>query len=335
MITSNENSVRLGSSDLIVSRLGIGAMTWGDPSITPRFNPAQRVYGPADNKEELRKAVDLSLANGVNFLDTEAMYGKGSSELMVGELTQGKKIIIAIKFPLSFISKSSNLPADLDNSIKRLKRTPIDLYQIHYPSKFFSIPKVLNLMANAVHEGKIKAVGISNFSAKQMRSAYSILAERGVPLASNQVEYSLLHREPEVNGILKTCRELNVTLIAYMPLRMGALTGKYLGQTRPNGMRKYFSPFRNRDLAKLSQIIALLKEIGDRYSKSPAQVALRWLIQKGNNIPIPGAKNGEQAIHNAGALTFTLSDSEMDTLDQATLKSNLAETPESYISVKI
>jgi len=89
MDSTNEKSTRLGGSDLIVSRLGIGAMTWGDISITPRLNPAQRVYGPADGKEELRNAIDSSLANGVNFLDTAAMYGKGSSELMVGELTQG------------------------------------------------------------------------------------------------------------------------------------------------------------------------------------------------------------------------------------------------------
>ena len=100
MSVLNENSIRLGGSDLIVSRLGIGAMTWGDPSITPRYNPAQRVYGPAGNKEELKKAIEVSLANGINLLDTAAMYGKGSSELMVGELTEGKNMIIATKFPL-------------------------------------------------------------------------------------------------------------------------------------------------------------------------------------------------------------------------------------------
>jgi len=331
----NENSTRLGNSDLVVSRLGIGAMTWGDPSITPRYNPAQRVYGPADGMEELRNAVDSCLANGVNFLDTAAMYGKGSSELMVGELTEGKNMIIATKFPSNFISRTSDFSADLDKSLKRLRRSSIDLYQIHWPSSFFSIPRVLNQMVDAVHEGKIKAVGISNFSVKQMREAFSILAEQGVPLASNQIEYSLLHREPEVNGILDACRELNITLIAYMPLRMGALTGKYTLQNRPHGMRKYFSPFRNKDLLQLNKIVSLLTEIGSRYSKSPAQVALRWLIQQRDVLPIPGAKNAEQATHNAGALTFSLSTQEMDVLNKETLEFDYSDKIDRYSTIEI
>lgn len=319
MATTNENLMRLGGSELIVSHLGIGAMTWGDLSLSPRFNPARIAYGPAGNKEELRKAIESSLTNGVTFIDTAAMYGKGASELLVGELTEGKEITIATKFPSSFLPKSKDFPKDLENSLKRLKRVSIDLYQIHYPSPMFSIPKVIDQMADAVKEGKIKAVGVSNFSARQMRDAYDQLAKRGVPLASNQVEYSLLHREPEKNGVLGTCRELNIALIAYMPLRMGALTGKYLGNIRPKGFRKFMSPFRKKDLSILTQLITLLQEIGNRYSKSPSQVALRWLIQQGNILPIPGVKNSEQAIHNAGALTFSLLDSEVESLSQATL----------------
>jgi aryl-alcohol dehydrogenase-like predicted oxidoreductase len=173
-------------------------------------------------------------------------------------------------------------------------------------------------MADAVKEHKVKAIGVSNFSAKQMREAFHILEKRGIPLASNQIEYSLLHRDPENNGILDTCRELNIAVIAYMPLRMGALSGKYIGNVKPKGFRKNLSPFRKKDLPKLTQIITLLTEIGNRYSKSPTQVALRWLIQQGNILPIPGARNNEQAIQNAGALTFSLSDSEIEALRQIT-----------------
>jgi aryl-alcohol dehydrogenase-like predicted oxidoreductase len=188
-------------------------------------------------------------------------------------------------------------------------------------------------MADAYREGKIKAIGVSNFSEKQMRMAFSVLKERGIPLASNQLEYSLLHRAPEFNGVLEACRELNITLIAYMPLRMGALTGKYLGQNRPAGLRRNFSPFRLKDLPELSRVVSLLKKIGDSYSKSPAQVALRWLIQKGNVVPIPGAKNSEQAIHNAGALTFGLSSSEMEELDRSSLKAGSADEKVQYSAV--
>jgi aryl-alcohol dehydrogenase-like predicted oxidoreductase len=173
-------------------------------------------------------------------------------------------------------------------------------------------------MADAYQEGKIKAIGVSNFSEKQMSLAIDVLSKRGLPLASNQVEYSLLHRDPEKNGVLKACRELNVTLIAYMPLRMGALTGKYLGDVRPKGVRKNISPFRQKDLPKLKNVITLLHEIGNHYSKSPSQVALRWLIQQGNILPIPGAKNSEQAIQNAGALTFSLTDAEVESLRKIT-----------------
>jgi len=318
MTQPDSNRMRLGNTDLIVSRLGIGAMVWGDLSISPRLSPARIAYGPAFDKEELRKTIDSSIGNGVTFLDTAAFYGKGASELMVGELTQGKDIIIATKFPSNMIPRTGNLPRDLENSLKRLKRESVDLYQIHYPSPFISIPKVLDLMADAYQEGKIKAIGVSNFSEKQMRLAFDVLTKRGLPLASNQVEYSLLHRDPEKNGVLNACRELNVTLIAYMPLRMGALTGKYHGEVRPKGMRKNMSPFRQKDQPKLNQVITLLREIGDRYSKGPAQVALRWLIQQGNVLPIPGAKNTEQAVHNAGALTFSLSDSEIESLRRIT-----------------
>lgn len=314
MKASEDKRMRLGNTDLIVSRLGIGAMTWGDISLSSRFNPARMAYGPADNIEDLRKALEISYLNGVDFIDTAAMYGNGASELYVGELTAGKNFAIATKFPSSFLPRTKNLPRDLENSLKRLKREYVDLYQIHYPSPLISIPKVLNMMADALKERKIKAIGVSNFSALQMRNARDLLEKRGISLASNQVEYSLLHRDPENNGILKACRELNITLIAYMPLRMGALTGKYLGDLLPAGFRKNMYPFRKKDLPKLTQIIDLLTKIGNQYSKTPAQVALRWLIQQENILPIPGAKNSDQALSNAGALTFLLKESEIEAL---------------------
>jgi len=152
-----------------------------------------------------------------------------------------------------------------------------------------------------------------------MRTAHAALARRGIPLASNQVDYSLLHRQPEVNGVLDACRELGITLIAYQPLASGALTGKYIGGVRPTGLRRFMPNFRAKGLEAVEAVVNLLREIGERYSKSPAQVALRWLIENEYVLPIPGAKNASQAAANAGALTFRLTQEEMDTLSQATL----------------
>jgi aryl-alcohol dehydrogenase-like predicted oxidoreductase len=132
------------------------------------------------------------------------------------------------------------------------------------------------------------------------------------------VEYSLLHRRPETNGVLDACRELGVTLIAYQPLASGALTGRYTSTNRPSGLRRFVKPFRGRGLAVLEPITAFLREIGERYGKTPAQVALRWLIENDTVLPIPGAKNRKQATDNAGALTFHLTQDEIDALETAT-----------------
>jgi aryl-alcohol dehydrogenase-like predicted oxidoreductase len=146
----------------------------------------------------------------------------------------------------------------------------------------------------------------------------SALAQRGIPLASNQVEYSLLHRRPQTNEVLDACRELGVTLIAYQPLASGALTGRYTPTNGPRGLRRLVKPFRGRGLAALEPITALLWEIGERYGKTPAQVALRSLIENDTVLPIPGAKNRKQATENAAALTFHLTQNEIDALDTAT-----------------
>ena len=176
----------------------------------------------------------------------------------------------------------------------------------------------MNFMADAVEAGKVKAVGVSNYSAEQMRLAHSALARRGLPLASNQVEYSLLHRQPEVNGLLDACRELGITLIAYSPLAMGALTGKYAAGAKPAGFRRFLPTFNRETLAAVQSVVELLRQIGSRYSKTPSQVALRWLVENPLVLPIPGAKNGRQAAENAGALSFSLTPDEVAALDQAT-----------------
>jgi aryl-alcohol dehydrogenase-like predicted oxidoreductase len=308
----------LGRSGLQVPLLGVGAMVWGDPSAIPRFSPARLAYGLVGSKEDQRAALEASIAEGAGLVDTAALYGKGESERRVGELARGTTVLLATKFPSRFFGAGADaLPRDLEASLARLNRKTVDLYQVHFPGRR-SIPQMMDLMAEAVKAGKVRAVGVSNFSAAQMREAHAALAKHGIPLASNQVEYSLLHRRPEVDGVLDACRELGVTLIAYMPLASGALTGKYSETHPPTGVfRKRMPYFRRDGLKALTPVLGLLTETGKGYGRSPGQVALRWLIERGA-LPIPGARNREQALHNAGALTFSLTKAEMEALDLAT-----------------
>lgn len=314
-----EHKLSLGRSDLQVPRLGVGAMTWGDPSGLARWTPAKLAYGGAHGIDEEQRALETSIAAGVTLFDTAAMYSSGASERRLGELARGKDVLLATKFPPGLRPRTDDMPKALEASLARLGRSSVDLYQHHFPSGRVNIPQLMDLMADAVEAGKVKAVGVSNYSAEQMRVAHEALARHGIPLASNQVQYSLLHRQPEVDGVLDVCRELGITLIAYQPLASGALTGKYTKGARATGMRRFMKNFRGRGPEAVAPVVALLQEIGERYAKSPAQVALRWLIENESVLPIPGAKNGKQAAANAEALSFRLTPEEVEALSQATL----------------
>jgi aryl-alcohol dehydrogenase-like predicted oxidoreductase len=160
-------------------------------------------------------------------------------------------------------------------------------------------------LGDAVDQGLVKAVGVSNYNEKRLRAAFNQLANRGVPLASNQVHYSLLYRLPEENGVKRTCDELGITLIAYSPLSQGILSGKYTAANPPSGPRG--RTFNAAFLAKVAPLLSKMKEIGQRYDKSSTQVALNWLVAQGNVVPIPGAKTAAQASEFAGALGWELS----------------------------
>ena len=312
------NTTPLGESELQVPRLGVGAMTWGDAKGLARLHPAKIAYGGAHGFDEEKRAFESSVAAGVTLFDTAAMYSGGASERRLGELARGQDVLIASKFPGGFTFRAEGFPKELDASLARLGRNSIDLYQHHFPSNRVAIPKLMELLADAVEAGKVKAVGVSNYSAVQMREAHAALARRGIPLASNQVEYSLVHRQPEINGVLDTCRDLGITLIAYSPLGMGALTGKYTATQKAGGLRRFLPNFNKKAMNAVQPVVELLRQIGQRYSKTPSQVALRWLIENPQVLPIPGAKNGRQATENAGALTFSLTAEEIEALSQAT-----------------
>jgi aryl-alcohol dehydrogenase-like predicted oxidoreductase len=314
----------LGRSGVQVPPLGLGVMTWGVATGLQRLMPAKTAYGGA-NADDEQAAFNASVAAQVNFFDTAAMYSAGGSERRLGELAKDTAVVVATKFPPRPLSRTEEMPAALDASLGRLRRDAVDLYQHHFPGRRVDIAHLMELMADAVDAGKVRAVGVSNYSAAQMRIAHEALARRGIPLASNQVQYSLFYRRPEVDGVLDACHELGITLIAYQPLASGALTGKYLDGPRPAGLRRLQPTFRRSELERQRPVIELLRRIGDGYGKTPGQVALRWLIdQEGSVVPIPGAKNARQAAHNAGALSFQLTPDEISQLDQATRRWRIA-----------
>ena len=202
----------------------------------------------------------------------------------------------------------------LRGSLRRLGLPRVDLYQIHWPFPPLPVRVWAEALAEAVQLGLTAAVGVSNYNRSETRDTHQVLAERGLPLASNQIELSLLERNPERSGLMETCRELGVNVIAYSPLAMGLLTGKYTAAHRPPPMRR--RAFARVDMARLPTLIAALREAGQAHGgKTPGQVALNWVMAKGA-MPIPGAKTSAQAVENAGALGWTLTPEEVHDLER-------------------
>lgn len=307
-------AVRIGPTDLTVLPLGVGTWAWGDKP----YWFYETDHGPAEVVDAFTSSVDA----GLTFFDTAEVYGHGESEKILGWMASraGVPLVIATKFALLRGRAGARaLRPALENSLRRLRVPRVDLYQIHWPDvEMASIDELMDAMADAAIAGKIGAVGVSNFTASEMRRAHEALARRGIPLASNQVHYSLLHRAPEVDGVLDACRELGVTLLAYSPLEQGLLTGKYDASRPPRGPRARLPAFSSTNLAAAAPVLALLREIGEAHGGRPPEgVALRWLIEKEGVLPIAGAKTGPQAQSNAGALGFSLEAGEREALDRA------------------
>ena len=306
-------TISLGKNGPTITQLGIGAWSWGDKLFWD--------YGSDYDATQVRKAFDATLESGISFIDTAEVYGFGESESLIGTFMKetGRRVQIATKyFPLPWRFSPSAIYDALAASLKRLQVEQIELYQVHQPFGFFMSQKTLmNTLAEEVKRGRILTVGVSNYSANQMREAHKLLADRGVPLAVNQVQYSLLARKIESNGILDTANQLGVTILAYSPLAQGLLTGKYTAEKVPTGARKLDPRFGKEGLRKIAPVISLLKQLGEQYEKTPAQVALNWSISRGV-VPIPGAKNALQAQQNAGALGWSLSPENVAELDKVT-----------------
>lgn len=288
--------------------MGTGAWAWGDTLVWG--------YGKGYADTDIRAAFDASIAAGVPFFDTAELYGFGKSEKLIGGFLNGAAdgVFIATKFfPLPWRFTVPQWRAALKGSLRRLGLRRIDLYQIHWPTAFVPEERWSGALADALDDDLIRLAGVSNYHREQTIRAAAALERRGHRLASNQVEYSLIERAIERNGVMETCAERGVKVIAYSPLGMGLLTGKYSADNPPPGFRgrKY-----SHLLLQIDPLIDLLKTIGAAHGgKTPAQVALNWTICKGT-LPIPGAKTAAQAQANAGAIGWRLTADEIAALDE-------------------
>ncbi len=309
---------------LSLPNMGCGTWAWGN----------QLLWGYDESMDDQLQAVfNLCVNNGVTLFDTGDSYGtgrlNGRSELLLGRFhreyvgSNQENICIATKlaaYPWRWTRQS--MVKACQASAQRLGRN-VDLVQMHWSTANYAPwqeGQLLDGLADVYEQGLVKGIGLSNYGPKRLKQVQKKFAQRGVPISTLQVQYSLLSTYPVTQLHLKdVCDELGIKLIAYSPLALGLLTGKYsVGGSFPKGIRGLL--FRQ-ILPGVRSLLACLQEVAQSRNKTMSQVAINWCICKGT-IPIPGAKNVEQARENIGALGWQLDAAEIAELDTAAANSN-------------
>ncbi len=288
--------------------IGVGTWSWGDRLI---WN-----FGADYDEGALYEVFLRALRDGVVLFSTSESFADGRAEQILGSfLVQApNRAFVSTKYaPHPWRFRRSDFQSALRASLERLRIPAVDLYQVLPPAGWMGLPVLAECISEAYDRGLIRSVGVSNFSANQIEQFYELLNRFGTPLSFAEAEYNLLNREIERNGVMDICGRLKLRLIAQSPLAMGILSGKYLSQPEPEGVRRRFlERYRNPNLPLL---IRLLNNIGSEHDgKNCAQVSLNWLICKGV-IPIPGAKQIEQVIQNDQATGWSLTADEVQQLD--------------------
>lgn len=309
---------RLGQTDIKISPVGLGVMQFAGGK-----GMFKMMY-PELSQATMETIIKSAWDGGINWFDTAEMYGGGRSEsslslaLKANEI-KNEDVVVATKWwPLFRTAK--NIKRTVDVRKRNLAPYSIDLHQIHQPISFSTPEDEMNAMADLVEAGIIRSVGVSNFDSLRMRRAHTALQKRGIPLASNQVQYNLLDRRIEANGVLDTAKDLGITIIAWGPLASGILSGKYhkdpgVLNSRPFGRRARLQ----RKLDESRILVETLNEIAAANGVTAAQVALNWLIHSHGDtvVAIPGATQPHQAKTNANVMKFQLSPNEMDRIAEA------------------
>ncbi|MGC8600460.1 MAG: aldo/keto reductase [Nitrososphaeria archaeon] len=298
--------INLGKSGIKVSKIGIG--TW---------QASGDAWGQDVIDDNIVKAIKRSHELGVNLVDTAEIYGNGHSETVVGKALKDigrENMVVATKVAGAHL-RHDELLKSAELSMKRLGISYIDLYQIHWPDPWEQIPlrETMKAMEELYVQGKIRAIGVSNFAVRDLEEARSYLSKTDI--VSNQVRYNMLQREIE-EEVMPYCRKNGITIIAWSPLAQGALSGKYSAENVPRDrIRSGNEVFKPENMKQIERLLGVLREIAQRRKKTVSQVALNWVVSHEGVIAIPGAKTPEQAEENAGAAGWKLSDEELKLIE--------------------
>jgi len=273
-------------------------------------------YGKTESDEERFKVLDAAYENGCRNWDTADVYG--DSEELIGKWFKrtGKRseIFVATKYGITANGPNATpeyIRGQIERSLTRLGVDYVDLYYLHRVDPKTPIEVAVGVMAELVKEGKVKRIGLSECSAKCLRRAYNVH-----PISALQIEYSpfvLDIERPDV-GLLDTCRELGVTVVAYSPLGRGLLTGRYKSPDdfEPGDFRLGIPKYSRENFPKILDVVSRLEKIGEKHNASSAQVTLAWILAQGPEfVLIPGTKSTKYLKENIGASKIKLSAEEI------------------------
>ena len=299
----------LGATGQKISALGLGCMGMSE------------FYGPA-NQEEALSTIHSALDSGLNFLDTADVYGMGKNETLLGQALKGRRdqAFLATKFGIvrdqegNFVGENGRpdyVRQACEASLTRLGVSVIDLYYQHRVDAHVPIEETVGAMAELVKQGKVRYLGLSEANPSTIRRAHAVH-----PIAALQTEYSLWSREPE-KELLDTCRELNISFIAYSPLGRGFLTGQMtnMDDLAADDRRRVLPRFQGENLARNTELVRKLEALATAKSITTAQLALAWLwAQEKHIIPLVGTKRRRYLEDNLGALCVTLTEQDLQEL---------------------
>lgn len=297
------------------SHICIGAWAWGDKA----------TWGWSDDElPALRQAWEMLYKAGINFIDSAEAYGHGKSEEIIGQLVadlpRDSYVIQTKYFGGPFVPGNYLHPVDaplksLRGSLDRMGLQYVDIYLVHGPIHPQSIESVAQGMAKCVEEGLARAIGVANYHLDDVRKIKAELAKYNVPLATNQCEFSLLRRYPELNGDIAAHEKEGIIFQSYSSLAQGRLSGKYTVDNPPPKTHK----FSNYKMEDVEPTLAILRRIGEQKGKTPASVALNYNISKGA-LPVVGIRNPQQAQDAIDALGWRLTDQEVTELDKESIE---------------